>query len=61
LDLPAAKGGRSAAGVQPAGNTRFEFVLSNLADLDKIPIWQHGMAASLKTMRFGFADSVSTS
>jgi hypothetical protein len=30
-----------AGGVQRACNTKFEFVFSRLAHLDKNPIWQH--------------------
>src|SRR5258708_19940753 len=47
--------------MQPASNTRFEFVLKYCSDLDKIPISQHAgdilhhyRPASLKTVRFGF-------
>src|SRR5450755_2422968 len=47
--------------VQPASNTRFEFVLKYSSDLDKIPISQHAgdvlhhhPLASLKMVRFGF-------
>jgi hypothetical protein len=47
--------------VQPASNTRFEFVLKYSSDLDKIPISQHAgdvlhhhRLASLKMVRFGF-------
>jgi hypothetical protein len=44
----------SAAGVQRACNTQFEFVLSHLRHLDKIAISQHAAEslASLKTVRF---------
>jgi hypothetical protein len=44
----------SRAKVQPACNTRFESGLGQPFHLDKIPIWQHAGAASLKTVRFGF-------
>jgi hypothetical protein len=47
---------RSAAKVQPACNTQFEFVLSHPARLDKIAIPQHAgdSLVSPKAVRFGF-------
>jgi hypothetical protein len=44
---------RPAAGVQPAGNTQFEFDLNLTSHLDKMAISQHA-GDTLKTIRFGF-------